>query len=280
MWKITPPSHTASFSYQTCTSRIRNKQLRERLRDAEGEVVSAASSYETAAQSMELHTLNRADFSIPGVSDAEMIAIYKYRMAQKRAVARFIYDDLMLAAPFGRCPLCGQRSVSTLDHILPKTLYPALSVTPLNLIPACADCNHAKSDVAPTDADDEPIHPYYDDFDCDLWLHADVVHSSPPALVFSVTPPADWPETVKRRVAKHFSMFKLAKLYASQAAQELNNINYSLSQLLVQGGKIAVQQHLSEQADSRRAAHTNSWQTATYTALARDDWFCEGGFAA
>ncbi len=280
MWKINPPVHTASFSYRTCTSRIKNKRLRERLKDAEGEVLSAADIYETAAESSELHTLEQASLAVTSLSDTELIAIYKYRMAKKKAVGRFIYDDLMLAAPFGRCPLCGQRSVSTLDHILPKTLYPALSVTPLNLIPACADCNHAKSNVSPTSVDDEPIHPYYDEFDNELWLHADVVQGSPPAVAFCVTPPVDWPDSVKHRVVKHFSMFKLATLYASQAAQELNSIKYSLSQLFDRGGETAVQQHLSEQADSRRAAHVNSWQTATYTALARDNWFCQEGFAA
>ncbi|MFJ3775144.1 HNH endonuclease [Streptomyces sp. NPDC090075] len=242
--------------------------------------MSAADIYEAAAESSELYTLKQTRLAVTNLSDAELIAIYEYRMAKKKSVGRFIYDDLMLAAPFGRCPLCGQRSVSTLDHILPKTLYPALSVTPLNLIPACADCNHVKSNVSPSSADDEPIHPYYDDFDNDLWLHADVVQGSPPAVAFFVTPPAGWSDSVKNRVAKHFSMFKLAALYSSHAAQELNNIKYSLTQLFDRGGETAVQQHLSEQADSRRAANANSWQTATYTALARDSWFCQEGFTA
>ncbi|MBK3585730.1 HNH endonuclease [Streptomyces sp. MBT57] len=280
MWKITPPKHTASFSYKTCTSRIRNEQLRERLRLAESEVASATDIFETAAKSSALYTLKKARLAVTSLNDTELIAIYKYRMAKKKAVGRFIYDDIMLAAPNGRCPLCGQRSVSTLDHVLPKTLYPALSVTPRNLIPACSDCNHAKSNVSPTSADDEPIHPYYDDFDNDLWLHADVVQSSPPAVAFRVAPPISWPDSVQHRVAKHFSMLKLAPLYTSQAAQELSNIKHSLAQLFDRGGETAVQQHLSEQADSRRAAHVNSWQTATYTALAGDNWFCEEGFAA
>ncbi|QXE35911.1 HNH endonuclease [Streptomyces sp. GMY02] len=280
MWKIDPPVHTAAFSYATCTSRIRNRELRERLDQAADEVAASAAKYESAAESSELYLLDQDELSVASLTGVEMIAIYKYRMAKKKAVGRFIYDELMLAAPDGRCPMCGQRTVSTLDHVLPKTLYPALSVTPLNLIPACSDCNHIKSDAIPVSAENEPIHPYYDDLDGDPWLHAAVVHTSPAAIVFSVAAPINWPDSLKNRVATHFRTFKLAPLYASQAAQELNSIKHYLIQLHARGGGDAVRQHLSGQANSRRMAYANSWQTATYTALADDAWFYQGGFAA
>ena len=40
-----------------------------------------------------------------------------------------------------KCPFCGIGTVSTLDHYLPKSKYPALAITPKNMIPACRDCN-------------------------------------------------------------------------------------------------------------------------------------------
>ncbi|NEA65316.1 hypothetical protein [Streptomyces sp. SID12488] len=279
MWKVDPPEHTAAFSYRTCTSRIQVKELRDRLKEAEDEVVAAADEYAEAAETLTLHTLEPGDFTLDTVSCDEMIALYKYRLVQKKAVGRFIYDDLILAATHGRCPLCGQRAVSTLDHHLPKTLYPALAVDPLNLIPACSDCNKLKSNAAPTCAEDEPLHPYFDDIEDDPWLCAAVVNVAPAAVRFYVGPPLEWPETLAYRAHRHFKMFKLASLYASQAAQEINNIRYALSQVFDRGGANEVQRHLEEQADSRRAAHINSWQTATYTALADSAWFCQGGFA-
>ncbi|MFJ4518444.1 HNH endonuclease [Streptomyces sp. NPDC088816] len=212
----------------------------------------------------------------------EMIAVYTNRMAKKQAAGRPIYDDLILAAKDGRCPLCGQRPVSTLDHHLPKTLYPALAVDPLNLVPSCADCNKLKLDVTPRSSEEETLHPYFDDVEHDSWLKAEVIEVAPAALRFFVDPPAAWSPTLIRRARLHFKTFGMASLYASQAAQELGNIKYYLTQLYEVGqkrGAQRVQDHLAEQAESRRRAHINSWQSATYQALADSAWYCDGGFA-
>ncbi|REE61304.1 HNH endonuclease [Streptomyces sp. 3212.3] len=280
MWKIERPKHTARSSYSTCIKRIKSEELKERFENAIEEVAAAADSFALSAEDKKLYALSEEDFVLTSITTAEMIALYNYRMAQKKSVGRFIYDDLMLSAPQGRCPMCGQRTVSTIDHHLPKTLYPALAVTPLNLIPACSDCNKLKGNVAPTTEGDEPIHPYFDDVEKDPWLCAGVVRANPPALVFRVSPPTSWAEVTKLRAHKHFSLFQLAPLYASQAAQELSNIRYSLECIFERSGADGVREHLAQEADSRRRAHVNSWQTAMYTALAEDEWFCEGGFAA
>ncbi|MFF4983341.1 HNH endonuclease [Streptomyces sp. NPDC001046] len=260
---------------------MRNQQLKERLQASEAQIVAAGKSYVTAAQATTLHNLEPEDFEVDQVTGSEMVAIYTGRMAKKGAAGRVIYDDLILAAKDGRCPLCGQRPVSTLDHHLPKSLYPALAVDPLNLIPACADCNKLKLDVAPVSPEDETLHPYFDNIEQRSWLHAEVVEVAPAALRFFVRAPSEWDETLAQRARAHFKKFGLAKLYASQAAQEMSNIQYRLAQLYsvnAEGGAQRVQEYLEEEAESRRRAYLNSWQTATYAALANSAWFCSGGF--
>lgn len=42
------------------------------------------------------------------------------------------------------CPYCGLNEPDTLDHFLPKTAHPLLSITLYNLIPCCNNCNHKK----------------------------------------------------------------------------------------------------------------------------------------
>jgi len=64
------------------------------------------------------------------------------------------------------CPACGEPGKpNTLDHYLPKTLYPHFCVTPLNLFPMCDACQELK-DVKTGDAANPRffIHPYYDVF--------------------------------------------------------------------------------------------------------------------
>ncbi len=281
MWRVPQPQHTATESFRTCISRVKDKQLKERLQKSEGQIIAAGQSYVAAAQTTKLHDLTPADFRPDDVTTSEMVTVYKSRMAKKGAAGRAIYDDIVLSAKEGRCPLCGQRQVSTLDHHLPKSVFPALAVDPLNLVPACSDCNRLKLDVAPDCAEDETLHPYFDDVEQQAWLYAEVIESTPAALRFFVTAPAGWGDVLTRRVELHFKRFGLAALYAAQAAQEIGNIRYRLNQLhaaLPEGGAQRVRQYLEEEAESRRRAYLNSWQTAAYAALAASSWFCDGGF--
>lgn len=278
MWKLTKPTRTIEETYTTCISRVRNVDLRDRLNLIKEEIIQASKAYETAATSVMLHTVATSD-NIGGlVSVKEMQDVYTYRMAKKNRPGRPIYDELLSAPPHARCPLCGQRNVTTLDHHLPKTLYPALVVTPSNLIPSCSDCNKLKLTSIARNSKEETFHPYFDDVQDDLWLYAEVIESNPAALRFYVQPPIYWSELTAARAQRHFQILHLGELYASHAAVELINIRYNLIKLFEEAGLEGVKSHLARQAESSAYAFTNSWQTATYTALATNDWFCQGGF--
>lgn len=43
-----------------------------------------------------------------------------------------------------KCPLCGVRDVTDLDHYAPRSIFPEYSVHPRNLIPTCHECNLEK----------------------------------------------------------------------------------------------------------------------------------------
>jgi hypothetical protein len=212
------------------------------------------------------------------VTQAEMSDVYELRMVDKRSPGRAVYDAILALPPHGRCPLCGQRVVSTLDHHLPRQHHPALVVVPANLVPCCADCNYAKLAVVPASEEEQSLHPYFDDVSTEKWLVATVLETSPPALRFFVNPPAAWTETRVQRVRHHFRLFKLGVLYGSHAGEEILNIQFLLRKLFHGAGADGVRKYLSEMADTYGAANENSWQRATYIALAENMWFCSGGF--
>lgn len=275
MWGANRPRHTAEFSYRTCISRVRLRSLRNRLEKAEGDVIRASASFAAAAQGASVYSLNQDDFKVGGVTAAEMTAVYESRMVKGMSPGRFIYDEIMVSSADGRCPLCGHRDVSTLDHHLPKKLFPALAVTPLNLVPACAECNRTKLHGVAASPGEQTLHPYFDSVESDCWLVADVIEGESVVIVFKVDSPDHWDPILCERVRHHFQAFGLPTLYMSQAVQELNNIAYYLNQLFERGGPDQVMVYLEDQAASRRFAHVNSWQTAMYTALAQNRWFCE-----
>lgn len=64
------------------------------------------------------------------------------------------------------CPACGEPGTpNTLDHYLPKSVYPHFCVTPLNLFPMCDACQTLKGSKTGDHLNARYfIHPYYDDF--------------------------------------------------------------------------------------------------------------------
>lgn len=277
MLKLDKPAQTALDTFTLCISRVKNVNLKTRLNAATGAVVAASAAYDVAGPLQNLHSIPRTA-PVVAVTKDEMETVYTQRMAGSKGPGRPIYDEIFASAPNGRCPLCAHRNVMTLDHHLPKAHYPALAVSPLNLVPSCTDCNKAKLAGFPTTAQEVGIHPYYDDVDSEAWLVASVVPTSPSALLFEVQAVAAWDPILMQRVRNHFKDLKLAALYASQSAEELLNIRYSLHQTYGAGGPNAVRDELTAKANSCRNARRNGWRTAAYFAWASDDWFCDGGF--
>jgi 5-methylcytosine-specific restriction endonuclease McrA len=62
------------------------------------------------------------------------------------------------------CPMCGSLGNGTVDHYLPKDIYPEFSFFSKNLVPAC-NCNNLRGTITKGTAPAaRVIHPYYDEF--------------------------------------------------------------------------------------------------------------------
>lgn len=278
MRNLAKPPHAPGDVFLTCISRVRDEGLKARLEAVEPHVVAAARAFDRAAAHAQLHTIPTHTTVGGLVTKQEMVDVYDYRMVKKEQPGRHIYDEILTAPSQGRCPLCGQRDVTTLDHHLPKTHFPALAVVPVNLVPSCSDCNKAKLDVAPRTQAEQTFHPYYDDVETDRWLEATILEHRPAALRFEVRPPATWGAIKSLRAAHHFATFKLGALYSSQAAAELLNIRHFLMGVHSKAGTEGVRRHLLEMSVSCEEVNLNSWQSASYRALSSNRWYYEGGF--
>ncbi|KAA1006215.1 hypothetical protein FVF58_26930 [Paraburkholderia panacisoli] len=60
------------------------------------------------------------------------------------------------------CPMCGSFGTSTLDHVLPKSVYPEFALFSRNLVPACS-CNSLRGErYQGKSGDARTLHPYFD----------------------------------------------------------------------------------------------------------------------
>lgn len=278
MWSLERPTLSALSAFNTCISRVRNHELAARLANAAPTVATASTQFDAAARDHRLQDIVVHNIVDPDITVSEMEKVYTQRMAKSGAPGRDIYDELFSSAPGGRCPLCMQRFVATLDHHLPKAHYPALAVAPLNLIPACSDCNKAKRDAVPANAEVVPLHPYYDNLGEDIWLTATVIELRPTALRFQVRRSGAWDDTLYARVNNHFRSLGLAALFASEAAEELLHIRHQLQILRDADPEDGVRMEMERRAESCAAARNNGWRSAAYRAWSESDWFCAGGF--
>lgn len=93
------------------------------------------------------------------ISTDKAEAIHKmYKSTYENRSMAYIRDELM--AKVYKCPYCSISQPNTLDHYMPESIYRALAVCRLNLVPMCTVCNGYKS----VKQYDKFIHCYYDDF--------------------------------------------------------------------------------------------------------------------
>lgn len=285
MRALTAPNNAPQVVYQICINSITDVHLRNRLNLVTNDIVLAANNYAKKAAAKLLFTIPPNNFgnneiALGAVTKKELKDVYSLHMVGRTKPARMIYDSLLLQAPLGKCPYCGFGHASTLDHYLPKTKYPELSVLPFNLVPACKDCNSGKSTAIATTAQEQSLHPYFDhqEFIDEQWLYAEVIQTTPAIIRFFVQAPEHWDDISKARVQSHFNDFKLASRYSVESSNQLACMRDSLASYLELLGRHGLRQHLTIEANSYSRQHNNSWQTAMFQALVASDWYCDGGF--
>lgn len=278
MRSIAKPADDVKDVYLNCLSLIRNANLKSRLSNCADLIIEASEELEKKVTTGQLHTIIQETLVNGNVSALELSDVYTKRMAKKNTPGRALYDKMKLTAPYEICPLCSQNSATTLDHYLPKAEYPRLSVTPINLVPSCFDCNKIKLAKLPNLSSEETLHPYYDNVENIEWLRATVIQGTPPSVRFSANPPDYIPNLLSQRIVYHFTSLELKKLYAIQAGSELRQINLILIKRFENEGALGVKSYLLEAMEARSHDNINSWQAALYRATSSSNWFCSGGF--
>lgn len=282
MRRLPIPDLDPGVVYTSCVNGVPAADLAARFNAATADFLALANLYENRANTNELYLFpssqwgNGAALVFRELTKDELIALYTNHMAKRDQPGRSCYDQIMSLAPLGKCPLCGFGQVSTLDHFLSKARYPSFSVLPLNLIPACTDCNKGKG-AGVLDAQNQIPHPYFEvaRIETDTWLYATVTKTSPATAAFSVIPPDYWPEDLARRVVNYVRDLNLSTRFAIEAASELASLSDILSRFETSQ---QIYEHLGLIAQAERSNRRNSWKAALYEALSESVWYREGGY--
>lgn len=181
MFFLPKPNFTIKHTYPVCISLVSDDDTRDYLEGISQDIYSYAEEYDSLATQQRLNELPKYSSFLPETDTRNnwLVKLYTYYFS-KSSVERaqsahvfykqiFSYDTVQAVQ---RCSYCNANKIDELDHFLPESKYHALSVNPMNLVPACEHCNGEKKAYEPkvTDSMSVLIHPYYDNIRNIPWL--------------------------------------------------------------------------------------------------------------
>ena len=204
--------------------------------------------------------------SLPSNLDPKEVSkVYTEKFANEDGPGRQYYNAIKEQAERNICPICGIRMVKTLDHYLPKSKFPTLSVTPSNLIPSCRDCNMDKRDNVAYDSQNTPVHIYFDDVPNEPWLQVTVGDNL--EILYYISCPDTWDVGLRSRVEKHLDFYNLHELYSSHANGEVANSIHMWKKTIIQSNLEVLKLSLIDECESAELNDMNSWKSALYRGL-------------
>lgn len=263
--------------FRQCFLGYRDQDLKQRMKDAIPLIHESEVLYRSVSVNHKWCSLNQSDTVGGYVTKDEMIDLYDNKLVKQGSPGRGFYNKIKASAEHNLCPLCLISEVYTLDHYLPKSKYPALAVTPINLIPACYACNFEKANTVPNQEGLQTLHPYYDDVSDERWIYAKLLEGEPLAFQFYVQSPEHWPDTLKKRVATHFKVYRLASRLPSHANSLYHDMKDNLYDAYLERGVDGLVKDLESKRNSCFKKNKNNWKGAVWDALLESDWFRKDG---
>ena len=273
MIKVEKPVLDTKLIIKDCLSNVIKQPTLSNIKASKAVIVSKSVEYDELAERCQLGTLARHNIIPGGATKKDMVWLYDNKFVA--GGGRKYYEKLKLLPRWGKCPFCGVGRVSTLDHYLPKTEYPTYAVTPYNLVASCSDCNKKKLTTVFKTREEELMHPYYDDFDDEIWLKTKVIYVDEVVFRFYAEKPATWSQEKYKRAKNHFEKLGLNSLYVAHCGEEFAEYEYTARDLYEVGGEDLVKKDLLDRITERRKITKNNWRAAMYEGLLCSEDFFE-----
>lgn len=247
--------------FEECVSSYRDKEKVDELLQCK-EIICRDSNLFDELVPKELDKFEKS--LLPAnITKEKIINVYDEKFV--KGPGRKYYNEIKKQAVRNICPICGIRQVKTLDHYLPKSQFPTLSVTPNNLIPACLECNVDKKDDVSLDSKNVPVHLYFDNIPDDKFLHVTVMDNL--EILYYISCPNVEDEGLKARLEKHLDFYKLHELYSSHAASEIADKIHMWKTALEEFGEDILRLSIDSECRSAEMNDINSWKSALYRGL-------------
>lgn len=266
MKHLNKPTFDVKSILLDCANSYRDSNsIKNKIIEQADYIKSKSEEYDELAKTGNWELFEKNDVVNNSLSKDDMQDIYKNKFAKQKKIKQKYYDKIMILADKGKCPICGISQVSNLDHYLAKSIYPTYSVTPINLIPVCRDCNFNKLDKDINHNSEAPLNPYYDDIDKIEWLKANIIFNDTIVVKYFVNNSLnDYDPLLFKRILNHFDIYKLNSTYSNQASSEIEESKWYWKKI---NNKTELISYFRELLTSYENIQVNTWRTALYRAL-------------
>lgn len=265
MKSLDPPKLSATIVFDSAISRKIHAN-RETLKRLRSDILKRYEEYFDNAYALEKVTANR-------YSDKDrdaMSGCYAREAPTVKLLAEEIYK---LNSEIHQCQYCGLSPADTLDHYLPKEIFPEYAVLPINLLPCCSDCNRIKSQNYLYAGLRMFLNFYFDEIGSVPILHASIkMNRSVPITRFHVVKYPELRHSDFRLYASHFKNLDLSYRYSKMASGEIQHCR----SLAVKESKLVCDENeflkrlLLSARTNKTTYGTNYWRVAFYQEAAKN----------
>lgn len=167
--------------HKRAVNKKNNGELKDRLLLLNPSIEVEFKSYTEKFTANELGLLKPDE--ILSHSKTDLLTLYNYQSSVIISVREKI-RKLQIKTIINTCQNCTIDSVNSLDHILPKSLFPEFIVNPHNLFPCCTTCNSHKLVSIEIEGNAMFLNLYLDELPREQYLFVDVFNDEYDELNF------------------------------------------------------------------------------------------------
>lgn len=207
-----------------------------------------------------------------GKEEIEQIKkLYIQKFEPSNSIGRKYYDLIMSNTDV--CSACGVSTPTTLDHFVPKSLYPQLCITPDNLVPVCPECNLKKLEDFSFDYMKLPFHPYFESMD-EKWLECTIGFNADSTASFKFYC-GNKASKLFDKYVNHLAIYNLNEKFSGRCSDEMTFLK-RLDKIQLAKNKNDLFEQVKDRKDIAESIDVNSWRSALYRALEiQFDEYCE-----
>jgi 5-methylcytosine-specific restriction endonuclease McrA len=163
------------------------------------------------------------------------------------------------------CPCCGEPGKpGTLDHYLPKSIYPEFSIIVENLTPMCSDCQGLKgNDVLDNFGNKIYLHPYFDRIDL-VYIELNIWPPYANPSGFRASIPNTLPQELKNLVERHIKDINFIERFEEYCTSEYSDLLITIAQEKEDQQRETVAQSIQRFLTKAELKAPNYWEAIFY----------------